>query len=236
MDQSDEFFIYYYIWRRVLNIFFTIFDLGLCYALSHFAAYLLQDLIYAVHLETQLQLTWSKASTVGLILAIVQLVPLSLSHAQNPFSTSLVAYTCFLSYVFSVYALQHSRYQTKYKFWMFQGSFLYYSYLQTYPFCNTTLTNLVFMTFSCYQFLHNLFKFSYHLEMLFCNVQRGTLSGVLPAYIQNELQRRHTARTLGRQLEERRREREQRRQEEIRQRSQSERMASLEETIRFGIR
>lgn len=138
------------------------------------------------------------------ILLIIKVLPSTLSHANNPFSVSLIAYTCMFSMGFSTFFLQHSRYQSKYKFWMFMGSYLNYSYQQTYPYCNVTLCNLVFVTFTWYQFLHNLFKFSYHLEMVLYNLQNGNLGSILPAYIQNELQQRNTSRTIGRQFREQR--------------------------------
>lgn len=140
-------------------------------------------MVFAVSQEPTVKLNLSKLAMIVLILVILKILPYTLSRVKNPFSTSLIAYTCFFSYNFSLYALQHSRYQTKYKFWMFMGSFLNYSYQQTYPYCNVTLGNLVFLTFTLYQFLHNLFKFGYHLEMIFHNLHRGTLSAVLPAYI-----------------------------------------------------
>ena len=114
-----------------------------------------------------------------------------------------------MTHNFSIYCLQYSKYQRKYRFWMFVCLFLNYYYFQTYPYCNVTLTNIVFMTFTLYQLSHNLFKFSFYFEMMMLSLNRGNIAGFLQANIQNELQRRYTARTLGRQLEDQRRRREQ---------------------------
>jgi hypothetical protein len=40
LNHDDEHFYLYYAWHRLQNIFFTFFDLGMCYSLSSFAAYL----------------------------------------------------------------------------------------------------------------------------------------------------------------------------------------------------
>jgi hypothetical protein len=91
----------------------------------------------------------------------IKLLPFCLSQTHFPMSTQLIAYSNLFGYNFSDYLLQHSKYKTKYRFWMLIGTFLYYFYLLTYPYSNVTLTNSVFVTFSLYQIFHNLFKFSY---------------------------------------------------------------------------
>ena len=155
--------------------------------------------------------------------------------ANNPFSMAMISISYLISHNVSLYILEHSRYQTKYRFWMFMGSFLNYSYQQTYPYCNVYLTNFVFLNFTLYQFLHNMFKFSYHLEMICSNIQRGTLTVVLPNYIQHDLQQRVTARTIGRQIQIQREEEEQDAQQDARDRlveSRQRRLVELEQNLR----
>jgi hypothetical protein len=41
------------------------------------------------------------------------------------------------------------------------AAFLYNFYLNTYPFANTTLTNMMYLSFIGYHLSHNLFKFSF---------------------------------------------------------------------------
>ena len=133
----------------------------------------------------------------------------------------MIAYTCLFTHNFSIYCLQHSKYQLKYRFWMFVCLFLNYYYFKTYPYCNVTLTNIVFMTFTLYQLSHNLFKFSFYFELMIIQLNRGNVAAYLQANIQNELSRRYTERTVGRQLEEQTRRREQlrrQREEDDRQR------------------
>lgn len=48
---------------------------------------------------------------------------------------------------------------------MFLATFLNYFYLQTYPYSNVTLTNIVYATLISYQLAHNLFKFSFQFEL-----------------------------------------------------------------------
>jgi hypothetical protein len=73
----------------------------------------------------------------------------------------MIAYTTFFQQNFAFYLLEHSRYKSKYVFWMFLSAFLNLFYLNTYPYANTTLTNIVYVTFIAYQLGHNLFKFSF---------------------------------------------------------------------------
>lgn len=127
-DPDNSFFYVHYIWQRWVNMFFTFFDLGLCYALSSFAIYIFSEMVYSVSQEATLNLNAGKFLIMSIILLILKLLPMTLSHANNPFSISLIAYTCFFSQIFSSFVLQHSRYQSKYKFWMFMGSYLNYSY------------------------------------------------------------------------------------------------------------
>lgn len=134
------------------------------------------------------------------ILVLLRLIPYTLVNDEFPFSTGLVAFGCLVSHNFSLYVLAHSKFQTKFKLWMFTATFLNYSYLSTYPYCNVTLTNIVYVTACAYQCAHNLFKFSYHFELILLHLQRGNLAAALPVYVQSELQRLFTSRNLERSL------------------------------------
>jgi hypothetical protein len=201
LNQDDSHFYMSYLWMRLRQLFSSLLDLALCYCIISFTSYLFHTLLYKVCQEADVRYNFGKFVIGSTILLLIRMLPYTLAYKQNPFSTALISLTCLLSHNFSMYVLEHSRYQMKYKFWMLTACFLNYFYLKTYPYCNVTLTNIVFVTFSLYQFAHNLFKFSYHFESVIRQLQAGTLSAVLPAYIQNELQERFTSRNLRLQFE-----------------------------------
>ena len=62
--------------------------------------------------------------------------------------------------------LKQSNYFVKFNFQMFLSIFLYYFYMKTYPHSNSTLSNIVFVSFTGYQLVHNLFKFSFQFELI----------------------------------------------------------------------
>jgi hypothetical protein len=99
------------------------------------------------------------------------------------FSIKLIAYTFLCTHNFSLYMLKQSNYFVKFNFQMFLSIFLYYFYMKTYPHSNSTLSNIVFVSFTAYQLFHNLFKFSFQFELILTQIGVGNLSAVLPARI-----------------------------------------------------
>lgn len=79
----------------------------------------------------------------------------------------------------SVFMIMHSRYLVKYYFYNFASSLLHYQYLASYPMANTTLTNIVYLSFWVYILTHYLFQFALHLEHIFMGLSIGNMSAIL---------------------------------------------------------
>jgi hypothetical protein len=96
-----------------------------------------------------------------MILLFSRGIPITLDYNTYPYSVTLIAYSNLFNHNFAIYFLSHSKYLSKYYFYMVLSSFLNYFYLKSYPYASVTLTNIVYVTFFGYQLAHNLFKFSF---------------------------------------------------------------------------
>lgn len=93
---------------------------------------------------------------------IVLKLHLAMSEANfYSFSVKLIVWVSTVQHLVAKFMLARSSYFKKYHFYSILCCFINYFYIKTYPYCNVTLTNIVFLTFAGYQVCHNLFKFSF---------------------------------------------------------------------------
>ena len=183
VNQDQNYFMYWYWLMRIKKLLVTLFDLGLLYGLVYLASHMFQKLLYHISMRGLMNTTLMNLLELVTITLLLRVIPYCLDTHNFPFSCQMIAYTCLLTHNFSIYCLQHSKYQLKYRFWMFICLFLNYYYFKTYPYCNVTLTNIVFMTFTLYQLSHNLFKFSFYFELMIIQLNRGNVAAYLQANI-----------------------------------------------------
>jgi hypothetical protein len=169
-------------------LFETLIDLGLLQCVMYIASFRTQKLMFDILKERTISLNTTKLVWVFMIVFVVMQSHTILRINENfPFSTKFISHTAYFQQFFGFFFLKHSTYHHKFLFQMFLASFLNYHYLKSYPHCNVTLTNIIYFTFIAYQLTHNLFKFSFQFELCLTQINRGNLSAILPATIQNAL-------------------------------------------------
>lgn len=144
----------------------TLFDLGLLQGVMYIVNHRTQNLVYEILKDRAITLNTTKLVWIFMIAFVVRHSHAILRiHDQFSFSTKLISYIAYFQQFFGFFFLRHSTYHHKFIFQMFLASFLNYYYLKSYPFCNVTLTNIIYFTFIAYQLTHNLFKFSFQFEL-----------------------------------------------------------------------
>ena len=135
--------------------------------------YWLKQLIYeSCQVQGSVSLNWKRLAQVSFLLFIsTTILPLSLQlrHAY-PGSCKIFVYGTQLYHNCHAFLFVHSQYGVKFYSLMFMGTFIVYYYLKTYPYANTMLTSLAYLSFLFYQIAHVLFKFSLKFEVALRNL------------------------------------------------------------------
>jgi len=110
----------------------AIFDLILMHTITYLVSNWLRTLVYSMcKYDDRIELNVTRIIKLCAILFIMRMLPLSLTlYDDFQFSVNLIAYITLFYHNFALYFLVHSSYCTKYYFYMFLSTFMYYYYLR----------------------------------------------------------------------------------------------------------
>ena len=186
-----------FIYNRCMMFIWCMFDICLLSAANYWITRWARHLIFEMgnHSDDKIHINWQSLVQIALILLLSNNTVLTLGQYKNyPFSASLISYVTLLYHNISFFTLIHSQYIYKYYFNMWIYTTMTYFYMSSYPNSNTTLTMIVYLTFTVYQLSYHLFKFSFQFEQIIYNVQQGNLSTMLSVRLQNALHHVHSRR------------------------------------------
>lgn len=109
LNHSGIFFMICYFWMRFKLLVQVLFQLAQLHGLVVISSKMLHQCLFEFN-SSQRFLSLKLVSKFILSIIIIIVLPYSLSYQKNPFSTGFITYTTFLSYNFSIYFLQHSKY------------------------------------------------------------------------------------------------------------------------------